>query len=117
MNLQDCYVAFKGDYKDVMNRLPREASVIKFLKKFEENQDFAKMLEAVAANDYEQVFALSHNIKGMTANLSISALSSSISEVCECVRGGEPKSDLAPLIEKAKSDYEMTINAIKELEG
>ena len=116
MNLKECYSAFKGDYEDVMARLPREASVIKFLRKFTENTDFDEMLKAYADKDYEKVFATSHNLKGMAANLSISEFCKSVTEVCEAARGGEPKSDIAPLIEKSKADYGMTIDAISRLE-
>ena len=116
MNLKECYEAFKGDYEDVMTRLPREASVIKFLRKFKDNTDYGEMLSAAEAGDYERVFAASHNLKGMAANLSISQFNKSVAEVCEAVRGGTPTVDITPLIEKSKADYEMTIAAIDQLE-
>ena len=116
MNLQECYEAFGGDYVGVMNRLPKEASIIKFLRKFAESDEFEKLIEAVKANDLETVFATSHNLKGMSANLSITEFSKSASDVCECVRGGEIMGDLASLVEKASQDYAKTIDAIKQLE-
>lgn len=116
MNLKECYEAFNGDYNDVMNRLPKEASVSKFLKKFATMEDFSKMMAAVEAQDYETVFATSHNLKGMAANLSISAFCTSVSAVCESVRGGSPSDDFEILVKKAESDYEMTLSAIEKLD-
>ena len=116
MKLEECYTAFKGDFADIMSRIPREASVIKYLRKFAETDEFEKCTKAVEAGDAEVIFATSHNLKGMAANLGIEEFRSSISEVCEATRGGAIKTDLAPLMEKATADYKMTIDAIAQLE-
>jgi len=116
MNLKEVYEAMGGDYDSVMTRLPREASVIKFLKKFVEAEDYSKMIEAADNKDYETLFAVSHTVKGVCANLSITALSNSSSALCESVRGGAPTIDIAPLVEECKKDYAVTVDAISKLE-
>lgn len=115
MNLQEAYEKMQGNYDDVMGRLPREESVIKFLKKFLENQDFQNMLAAAKENRYQDVFVASHNLKGMCGNLGLSLLADSTSRVCEMVRNGDPAEDLTPYIEKAKADYALVITTIGQL--
>lgn len=116
MKVEACYAAFKGDYKDVMSRLPKEAMVIKFLRKFVTMEDYNKMLSAVESKDYATVFSTSHNLKGMAANLSMTAFFNSISALCDCVRDGKAGDNFDSLLLQAKADYEMTVKAISELE-
>lgn len=116
MNLKECYEAMNGDYEDAMARLMREASVAKFLRKFIDSQDYSKMEEAITAKDYKAVFMHSHTLKGVCANLSISALQHSSSDICEAVRNGEPTEDLNALLEIAKKDYDLAISCIKALD-
>lgn len=116
MKLQEFYNEVNGNYDEMMSRIPREASIIKFLRKFVDNHDFNDMMEAVEACDYEKVFTASHTLKGVCANLSLTELANRSSEVCECVRGGEPKGDVVALAAQTKESYDRTIQAIGELE-
>lgn len=109
-------MAFEGDYKDVMGRLPGEALVAKFLKKFVESDVYDKLQQAVEEKDYANVFAHSHNLKGMAANLSITALYKSASTLCDAVRDGVVKGDVDALMADTAAKYEMTLNAIAQLE-
>lgn len=115
MTLLECYNAMEGDYQDMMSRLPKEEMVIKFLRKFENNNDFVQMLQAIQNEKYEDVFQLSHTLKGVCANLSMTALAKSVSEICEQVRHGAPDKDLTPLVENAQRCYEKVIAAIEQL--
>ena len=116
MKIQECYEAFGGDYNDVMNRLPKEELVIKFLRKFAENDIYDKLQQAVVDKDYENVFAHSHNLKGTAANLSITALYKSASALCDSVRNGEVRGDVDALMVDTAAIYEKTMNAIAQLE-
>lgn len=115
MTVLECYEAMQGDYNDVMNRLPREESVKKFLGKFLGAQDYNNLMTALEAKDWEAAFRASHTMKGVTANLSISKLSASVAELCETMRGGAPKEDITGLIETVKDDYAVTVAAIHKL--
>ena len=116
MKLKESYIAMNGDYEDVMLRLPREASVIKFLRKFAENGEFAELKEAAKAKDYKRVFELSHDLKGMAANLSISRLGGLVSAICEETRDKEPGADFDKMIEEADAEYINVIKVISEIE-
>ena len=116
MKLQECYIAMNGDYEDVLRRISREKSVVKFLRRFAENKEFEELEKAVSEKNYQRVFELSHDIKGMAANLSISGLQRIVSEICEQTRDREPDGDLDEMMLKAKEEYGRVIAAIGELE-
>jgi len=117
MTLKECYEMMGGDYEEVIDRLPREASIVKYLKKYVDSNEFDKMLEAYNNKDYKCLFEETHNIKGMSANLSISVLGKTVSEICEAVRNGDPQIDLEPIIERAKEEYAIVVAAVGQLEG
>ena len=116
MNVRDVYDYMKADYEDVISRLPREESIAKFLRMFQKNEDYAKMVQGIEAKDYALVFSSSHNLKGMCGNLSLTTLAKSSSEICEATRHGEPEIDLQPLLEQAKFDYELIMEGIDLLD-
>lgn len=116
MKLQEFYNEVNGNYEEMMSRIPREASIIKFLRKFVDNHDYDDMMSAVQACDYEKVFTASHTLKGVCANLSLTELAERSSQVCECVRGGEPNGDVVGLAAKTKESYDRTVQAIAKLE-
>lgn len=116
MNLKDCYTAMDADYEEVMARLPREASVIRFLRKFAVDTEFSKMLDAFVQKDYAGVFSASHNLKGVCGNLSLKPLAKACSAICEEVRHGAPKEDITPLVEDAKKIHTEVISVIAKLE-
>ena len=116
MKLKECYVAMNGDYDDVMGRLPREASIIKFLRRFAENTEFAELKVVAAEKNYRRVFELSHDLKGMAANLGITGFCKIISEVCEATRNGDPADGFDEMVSQADAEYNTVIAAIGELE-
>lgn len=115
MELKECYEKIGGDYSDVMNRLPNEALILKFLKKYAASGEFDKMIAAADAKDYNALFETTHNLKGMSANLSLTKINKTITEICEAVRHGEPQIDLEPLIAQAKADQAEFLEIINQM--
>lgn len=116
MNLRECYVEIHGSYEEMMNRLPREASIIKYLRKFAENTEFDELLAAYGEGNYRRIFELAHDLKGMAANFSITEFQAVISDICEACRNGEPENGFDELIEKAKAEHKAVVDAIALLE-
>ena len=116
MKLKECYTVMHGDYDDVMLRLPREASIIKFLRRFAENTEFEELKSAAVAKDYKRVFELSHDLKGMAANLSISAFGKQVSDICEQTRNREPDAGFEEMLAQADEEYKTVLAAIAQLE-
>ena len=115
MTLEECYNAFGGNYRDVLNRLLKEERVEKFLKAFPSQDVITPLQTALDAKDYKNAFMQAHSLKGVCATLSISRLYKSSSDLTESIRDGIVKEDPLPLFEKVKQDFIDTCNAIAQL--
>lgn len=115
ITVREFYETLNGDYESALSRILKESSMVKFLKMFADDLQYSKMMEGLENKDYKQVFAASHDIKGTCANLGLTQLAKSSSDICEAVRHGEPTVDMVPLIEKVKEDYKITIEYINKL--
>ncbi|MBQ9357924.1 MAG: Hpt domain-containing protein [Abditibacteriota bacterium] len=116
MNIKDFYRETGGNYEEAVARLMDEARVVKFVKKFAQSSELAEFEERIAAKDYKEAFRHIHSLKGMCANLSMTRLRDSSSELCETLRNGEPSQDITPLINRVKADYKQVIDAIGALD-
>ena len=113
MTVKECYEFVGGNYDEVMGRLMKEERVIKYLGKFKNDPSYTDTINAVDAQDWELLFRASHTMKGVCYNLSLTALGDAASAVCEAVRPGvAPNTDLAPLLETLKANYEKTMEGI-----
>lgn len=115
MSVKEFYELVNGDYDSALSRIMKESSMVRFLKMFADDTQYSRMMEGLENKDYKQVFASSHDIKGTCANLGLTQLASSSSDICEAVRNGEPTVDLQPLVEKVRADYTKTIEYINQL--
>lgn len=115
MTIKELYDVIGGNYEDLMTRIPKENMIERFVRKYVDCKEFDKLAEAYEAKDYKRLFETSHNLKGMSANLSFSKINKTITEICEAVRKGEPKIDLSELMATAQKDYELLVNTINQL--
>lgn len=116
MNLKSFYKTVNGEYADVMDRFLKEATVIRFLKKFAETNDYQLLNDAIDGKNWTDAFRFSHNIKGISLNLSITPLAKKVSQLCEAVRGGECQEDLSELRLLVDEEYTLVMQAIKKLD-
>lgn len=116
MNVKEFYAAVGGNYDEAMGRLLTEKRIVKYLRKLPETGDVAAMNEAFAGGNWEEAFRFSHNVKGVSLNLSLTALGQAASELCETVRGGAPQVDFSGLLADVNQKYEAITAAIAELE-
>lgn len=116
MNVKEFYAAVGGNYDEAMGRLLTEKRIVKYLRKLPETGDVAAMNEAFANGNWEEAFRFSHNVKGVSLNLSLTALGLAASELCETVRGGAPQADFSGLLADVNKKYEAIAAAIAELE-
>lgn len=115
MNLKECYIAFEGNYDEVMGRLMTEERVKKFLALFLKDDSFTSLCNAMEQADYETAFRMAHTLKGNCLNLGLSRLFGSSSNITEALRGNV-NNGADELLPQVKADYELTVNAIKELD-
>ena len=53
MNLKGCYTKFGGDFDEVLGRLRREQTVLKFVYKFLDDKSFHLFEASMGNKDYE----------------------------------------------------------------
>lgn len=117
MTTKECYELMGADYEDVLGRLMTEKLVKKFLYKFADAKDMEELKTSLEAKDYNTAFRMAHNLKGVCANLSITRLGASSSELCEELRDGNYSDKVEPLLAAVLADYEATLEAIKKLQA
>ena len=115
MNLQECYQALGGDYEAVLGRLRSERMITRFVLKFLEDKSCEQLREAVADKRGEEAFRAAHTIKGICQNLSFDRLYQSSNALAECLRGGWDDAAIA-LTEPVVADYQVTVEAIRQLD-
>ncbi|MBQ3160878.1 MAG: Hpt domain-containing protein [Oscillospiraceae bacterium] len=59
---------------------------IKFLARFPDEDRITPIYEAIAEKDYEKLLSAAHKLKGVTANLGMTALSAKAAEIVAKVR-------------------------------
>lgn len=115
MTVQELYSELDGDFYGVSQRLPSEALIVKFLKKFVDSDELSVFKENLAAKNYKDAFRNIHNIKGVCLNLGLDKLGEVSSELCETLRNGEPAQDITGFIEKVEQEYARTVEIIGKL--
>ena len=63
---------------------------LRFLKRFPEDDSFARLPAFLEAGDVQGAFHAAHTLKGLAAQLSITALAGPASELCELLRPLNP---------------------------
>lgn len=117
MNLQQCYQELGGDYKDVMQRLPSETMIRKFVLKFLNDKSFENLCNAMNQEDYKEAFIAAHTLKGICQNLSFTKLYHSSSEMADVLRDGTQDIAAAKkLISIVVEDYHTTEKAIQKFQ-
>lgn len=86
--LEQAYHELGADYEGVTNRLMGDALVARFVDKFFEDENFAKLGEALAAQDVKAAFVAAHTLKGVCQNLGFDNLYAPSSELTEVLRAG-----------------------------
>lgn len=117
MNVEQCYEVMHGDYAEVIGRLRSNERVAKFLKRVPGDGSYDLLCSAINSGNAVEAFRAAHTMKGICLNLSLTALFKSSSAVTEALRDkSEIGEDVPPLYEVLKKDYEMTVEAIKNLD-
>ena len=116
MDLRECYEELEGSFEEVSKRLPREAMIKKFVLKFLIDKSFENLTTSVENHDYSTAFMAAHTLKGVCQNLAFTRLFESSNLITEALRGDDhDESLIAELIERVKTDYKITVDAIEKL--
>lgn len=89
-----------------------EALLVRLLKKFPEDQNYAKLVSAMERGDAEAALAASHTLKGVCGNLSMTALFDLFARQVAALRAGQWQ-EAADMLAQIGPAYEKTVAAIR----
>ncbi len=92
-----------------------EALYCKFLKKLTEDTTFSSLESAVAAKDLKETEKSAHTLKGVSANLGLTALTQSCDALVQAARA-EDVSQVSSLFPSCESLYRSVVDTLSQLE-
>lgn len=115
MNLEECYNKIGANYRDLLQRLGSKEFAELFAKKFLDDDSFSNLEKALAAQNAEDAFRAVHTLKGVAQNLSLDNLYRVSFELTENLRGLKINAETQGLFAAVKTEYDVTVAALKEL--
>ena len=120
MTLQELYLEIGGDYDQAMKVLRMDKLLDKHIRRFTQNGVIDGLIAAENTMDPAQLFDSAHAMKGVCANLGLTALSSAASELAEEFRPGNPRKlsdeEIKARIETIRGMYSRTVEAVQSYE-
>ncbi len=104
VNLEVALNRFLGNY-DLL---------IRMLKKFPADENFAEMEKAILEERYEDAFKSAHALKGLCGNLALDSMFNIVSDEVELLRTGNKK-EAEETLAKVKSEYERVSGIIESI--
>ena len=114
MTLKECYATLCGNYDEALSRLMNERLMERFIQKFLSDPSFKEIKDAFDNKDGEKAFRGAHTLKGVSANLAFTKLSTSSSLLTEALRNthGVIPEEANELYKSVEEDYNLAINTI-----
>ena len=116
MDLKDCYMKIGGNLDEVLGRLRREQTVLKFVYKFLDDKSFSLFEASMVKKDYSEALRAVHTLKGICQNLSFTRLFESSSLVTNALKEND-WNKAVDMMPKLSKDYYETINVIKDFKN
>lgn len=113
MTMEEFYRTVGGSYADTLSRLPSEAMICRFLRKFPEDPAYAELEQTCDAGG-ETAFRAAHTLKGVAQNLGFSRLAQSASALTEQLRERGCVEDTS-LRDAVRRDYAEVLAALDAL--
>lgn len=111
MTVREFYDAIQGSYDEFLGRVGTEERAAKYIRMFKMDPTFNELNDAIAAGDFQTAFRAIHTMKGLSANLALTALHESsvvLTEIFRNYTGQDYAAALADVTEK----YNAVISAI-----
>lgn len=120
MTLQELYQMIGGDYEQALKVLRMDKLLDKHIRKLAKNDLVEKLLAAGENMDAVQLFETAHAIKGVCANLGLTAISGLASDISEEFRPGTDRSlsdgQVQEKIRELGEMFEKTTEGIRKYE-
>ena len=103
------------DVDEVMERfMGNEALMMKFLLRFSQDENFAKLKQAMVQEDVQAAFEAAHTLKGVAGNLSMKTFFHQVSDIVEELRSGN-LAEAEAKMPNLEAVYERTLDMLKQL--
>lgn len=86
--LAEFYANIGGNAEEVFQRYGDEEFVLRFIKKFKDDESFEQLSKALAKGDTKSAFFSAHTLKGVCLNLGFGNLCRISSQITETLRDG-----------------------------
>ncbi len=121
MTLQELYSVIGGDYDKAMCVLRIEKLLDKHIRRFAENDSVEKLLSACDIMDQNELFEAAHALKGVSANLGLTYITSAASEISEEFRSGNERTmsddEVKNKVNEIRDMFNRTVDSIKQYEA
>ena len=114
IDLEELYRRLGGDCKSVLQRIPSEAMVCKFVHKYADDPTYSQLQAAVQAADWETAFCAAHTMKGLAQNLGFERLYRSAAALTEAMRGPKPLTEPA-LLSAVEEEQRQVLDTVGQL--
>ena len=91
-----------------------EMLMIKFLRKFVDDENMNKLRTLIADKHYNEVLPVAHTLKGVSGNLGLIKLYEIFYRMCQDCRNDQYE-DLDGLFAQAEANYSKVVEAIKKI--
>ena len=115
MGVKEFYAAIGGDYDRALQMLMNDVFITKLLKKFAEGNYYDELRKAREDNDVPHTFAITHTLKGVAGNLSLSPIYEKASAICEATRNKKDGVDVSKEMDDLIETTSAIIKKIEEL--
>lgn len=118
MDIIELYNKIDGDAETTLHRFGGNNALLeRFVKKFPDDRSFSEILSAAETNDFDAMERGAHTLKGTSANLGFQGLSDRCANLVTALREGKKEStELVPLIENIRGNYDQIIELISTLD-
>lgn len=117
MTVQELYAQIGGSYEDAKRTLPMDKLIAKFVVKFLDDKSAERLFSAWDARDAAALFEGAHAMKGVCANIGLTALSASASALAEEFRPGHERAvddaEVQRRIDELRADYNRATEGIR----
>lgn len=114
MTLSELYNTINGDYEGVIGRFRGEERVVKFLGMFLRDPSYSELKRNIEEGNCSEAFRAAHTLKGVAANLGMTAMHDMASDITEALRS-ENMSLANALMPQLEDMYEIVISALNSI--
>ncbi len=105
-----------ADVETTLKRfMGKEELYLKFIMKFQDDNNLEALLSSLDAQDYEGVFHSAHTLKGVAGNLGLNPVYDGASQICELLRGKQPQDVDVDKLSELKDRLEETYNSFQKI--